>query len=99
MGSPVNGMPGDAAGVSSVIRQVFAETLAIDLSEDELSGLHQLSDAVALDSVAALQFVVALEQRFAIRFDEDWLDLDKLSDLDELTAYISGRLTPGGAAG
>jgi acyl carrier protein len=92
-------MPGGAAGVSSIIRQVFAETLAIHLAEDELAGLHQLSDAVALDSVAALQFVVALEQRFAIRFDEDWLDLDKLSDLDALTAYINRRLPPGGDAG
>jgi acyl carrier protein len=99
MGSPLNGTPLDPAGISSVIREVFAETMDLQLPEDELAGLHHLSDAVAMDSVAALQFVVALEQRFAIRLDEDWLDLDKLSDLKALTAYISGRLTPGGAAG
>lgn len=99
MGSPLKGTPIDPAGVSSLIRQVFAETLDLKLPEDELAGVHQLSEAVAMDSVAALQFVVALEQRFAIRFDEDWLDLDRLSDIEALTAYISGRLASGGAAG
>lgn len=99
MGSPLNGTPIDPAGVSSLIRQVFAETLDLKFPEDELAGVHQLSEAVAMDSVAALQFVVALEQRFAIRFDEDWLDLDRLSDIEALTAYISGRLASGGTAG
>ncbi|HRJ18299.1 MAG TPA: acyl carrier protein [Bryobacteraceae bacterium] len=99
MGSPVGGTPLDAAGVSSLIRQVFAETLELQLPEDELAGIHQLSEAVAMDSVAALQFVVALEQRFSIRLDEDWLDLDRLSDIEALTAYISGRLASGGTAG
>jgi acyl carrier protein len=97
MGSPVNGIPLDAAGVSSIILQIFAET--VNLPEEEVSGLHRLSDAVAMDSVAALQFAVALEQRFAIRIDEDWLDLDKLSDLQALTSYITSRLQPGGTEG
>lgn len=77
--------------IAQEIRQVMAESLGLRLEASDLGSANHLTEAVAMDSVAVLQFVVALERHFGIRIEEQWLDLDKLGDLAALAAYIEGR--------
>lgn len=96
--APLNRPAPDTAAIAREIRQVMVEALGLRLEEHELSGVSRLTEAVAIDSVAALQFVVALERRFGIRMEEQWLDLERLGDLAALSAYVAERKNSSGAA-
>ncbi|MBL8293188.1 MAG: hypothetical protein JNN08_15180 [Bryobacterales bacterium] len=52
---------------------------------------ESLHDAFAMDSVALLEFIVALEKRFGISIEEEWLDIGRLLDFPALAKYISQR--------
>ncbi len=68
------------------IKQLFGKTLGVPVDESHASG--DLRDLVAVDSVALLQFVVALEREYAIRFEEEWLRTERLLNLPALAAHL-----------
>jgi len=75
------------------VRAVLAQSLG--LPEGEGTGAESLHDAFAMDSVALLEFVVALEKRFAISIEEEWLDIEHLLDFPALADYIRQRSQTG----
>lgn len=76
------------------IRRIWLEALGITLPEDETDDVDRLQDLAGVDSVALLEFVVALEQRFGITMEPEWLKIDRLTDLPALTDYIRQRSAP-----
>ena len=89
----------DKSEVAGEIRRVLIAALGLDLSEDELSYSDNLHELVAMDSVAVIGFVVALEKEFGIRFEPEWLGLQRLTDLPSLVDYVWQRAAgsaPGG---
>lgn len=81
----------------ATLRELVVEALELHLPEGELNGPDGLRAAVALDSVALLELVVAIERRFGVRFEEDWLDLERLADLSALAEYLVARSARAGA--
>ena len=81
------------------IRTVLLEAAGVNLPENELGGLNRLHDAIAVDSVALLEFVVALEEKFSISIEPEWLDLERLMDLPRLADYVRGRIAGRGSDG
>lgn len=73
------------------IRKIWLESLGIELPADESDGVDKLQDLSGVDSVALLEFVVALEQRFGITVEPEWLKLDRLTDVPALADYIRQR--------
>lgn len=73
------------------IREVLLTALELDPLDEQLDSLEKIQDVVALDSVAVLQFVVALESKYGISLEEDWLELDRLTDLPALARHIGQR--------
>lgn len=73
------------------IRGVLLDSLGLDADGDEFKSIEKFHEALALDSVALLTFVVALEKRFGISIEEEWLSLERLVDLPALAAYIGRR--------
>lgn len=53
-----------------------------------------LREALDLDSMDLLNFAVALHHELAVDIPET--DYQRLSTLDDITGYLSDRLTPGG---
>jgi acyl carrier protein len=84
---------GNANPAAAEIRRILLEALDLDPADHGLSSSGSIQDAVALDSVAAIRFVVALESAFGVTVEDEWLSLDRLTDLDSLAAYLRRRMS------
>ena len=75
---------------------VLAELMRIapELEEGELKLQRPLRDQVDLDSMDWLNFLVALSERFKVEIPE--ADYKRLGTLDEIVAYIAGRVAAAG---
>jgi len=65
-------------------------TIAPELEPGELRGDKPLRNQVDLDSMDWLNFLVALHERLKVEIPET--DYAKLVTLDDLLAYLKGRL-------
>ena len=63
--------------------------LPIYLRGEDLQYSGKLDELVGLDSLAALEFVAALEKEFRVTFGPDGLNLETLRDLPRLAEYIA----------
>ena len=77
------------------IRRTFVEALGLNVDPEALPYEDMLDDTAGLDSVAILEFVVALEQEFGIELEPERLSLDCLRDLGRLASYIQARTLSG----
>jgi acyl carrier protein len=73
------------------IRKVLIESLSLGLREEDLPYSDTLDEWVALDSMAALQFVIGLEKEFGVVIEPEQLELALLKDLPRLRDYIARR--------
>jgi acyl carrier protein len=74
------------------IRRVFIESLHLNLREEDFSYEAKLDEAVGLDSVAVLEFVIAIEKEFGITFEPEMLTIELVRDLNHLAAYVDEQL-------
>jgi len=79
------------------IRKVFIQSLGLNMSEEDLAQGRRLDEAAGLDSIAVLEFVAAVEKEFGLLIEPGFLDLEFLSDLPRLAAYIDERSQSSGA--
>jgi acyl carrier protein len=75
------------------IKWVFIESVSPGLSAEVLRFTERLDEVAGLDSIALLEFVVALEKEFSFKFAPEQLRLELLRDLAGLTTYIAGRVS------
>ena len=73
------------------IRRVFVESLHLTLRPEDFSYEDKLDESVALDSVAAIEFIIALEQEFGITFEPEILSIEVVRSIQELADYIDAR--------
>jgi len=74
------------------IRKVFIEAVSPDLSEESLRFTERLDEVAGLDSIALMEFVVAIEKEFGFTFEPEQLCLELFRDLDRLTAHVVRRV-------
>ena len=74
------------------IRQVLHDTLSLNASDPKLTRLRNANELLGLDSIATIEFVLALEQEFGITLDPESLDPVVFADLSRLRAHIEARL-------
>ena len=72
------------------VRAVLRQALALNVTDTELGNARRTESLLGLDSIAMLEFVLALEKEFGISFDTDDLDTDLFAELDRLTEHIAG---------
>lgn len=82
----------DKGIVLTRIRAIFIESLHLDLREDEVEPGTPLSMIAPLDSMAALEFVTAIETEFQIAIEPEKLDLNFIQDLPRLAEFVEARL-------
>jgi acyl carrier protein len=74
----------------TAILDIMAERLRLeDKALEHLRANGRLDDVTAADSILIVELVLALEERFDIRFDPDNIDTDLICDLDRLTTFVS----------
>jgi len=70
------------------IRRILIDSLELDLKEDEIENGINFDGLFGLDSIAVIEFVIALEKEFEITIESERLDSKSLNNLERLSAYI-----------
>ncbi len=74
------------------IKRVFVDSLHSNVRDEELPYEQMLEEAAILDSVAVLEFVMAVEKEFGIQLETEFLEFDFVRDLSVLALYIEERM-------
>jgi methoxymalonate biosynthesis acyl carrier protein len=76
-----------AATVTEQVRQIFADALSIHVPSDETD----LIDGGFLDSLALVELLVELEQRFGVSVQLDSLEIDDFRTVNRIAEVISAN--------
>lgn len=77
----------------AAVKAVVVETLGVEDRADTLdAGTPLLGSLPELDSMAVLELVLALEQRFEITFDGEDVSAEAFETLASLTALVEDKL-------
>jgi acyl carrier protein len=75
------------------VREVLAESLGLGLRAQSLTAASALLGNVPeLDSMAVVNVIVALEQRFGIRVHDDEIGADSFETLGSLAHFVEQKL-------
>jgi acyl carrier protein len=78
------------------VRAVVVETLGIEDRAEAIDASTPLSTVPELDSLAVLELVVELEERFGIVVEDDDITTEVFETVASLTSFVAGKL---GSAG
>jgi acyl carrier protein len=82
------------AATSAAVKAVVVETLGVEDRADTLDdGTPLLGSMPELDSMAVLELVLALEERFGISIEGDDVTAEAFETLGSLTALVDGKLS------
>ena len=83
----------EAATTVDAVKAVVVETLDVEGRADAISATTPLLGSLPeLDSMAVLELVLALEQRFGIAVGDDDVTAEVFETLESLTAFVNERL-------
>ncbi len=79
--------------IKNRVKKVLVQKLLQDLSSEDIKDDTLLIGlGVGVDSVATLEFVVALEEEFQISIDENEINPELLATVSSISDYISSRI-------
>jgi len=62
-------------------------TFINDILKNEIENLNIEMSELNLDSITFIQMIVAIENKFGIEFEDDYLSLDNISSFNDLVEY------------
>ncbi|MEV5772481.1 acyl carrier protein [Streptomyces antimycoticus] len=72
------------------LRRVLVESLRLDLAPEAVPDTG-LREAVGIDSVMGLEFLIWVENEFGIQIQDEDLSVELVDSLDTLAAYVDER--------
>ncbi|MEK3661927.1 hypothetical protein BSK49_10830 [Paenibacillus odorifer] len=73
--------------INKNVREALA-TLSIPLDVETIGDNESLQDEYGLDSIVLMEFMIILEEKFFIEFDEN-ISLETLNTISGVTQYIN----------
>lgn len=86
-GNPTTGAAPSANELDAVLAELVAEIQDRDVHE-VAAAIASGASATALDSLDAVELLVALEERFGIRFPDDAVVSEALETVEGLATYV-----------
>jgi acyl carrier protein len=80
------------------LRKVLIEALRLDTTPEQLPE-EGLRDALDIDSVSGLEFLIWVENEFGIQIDDEDLSVQLVDSLDTLATYVEARVPAADGAG
>ncbi len=87
----------DSSLLKSRIKQILVEDLMLQIKPEEIGDAQPLfgSGGIGLDSVDALQLVVALEKNFGLKIADPEVARVVLSSVDSIAQAVQSGAKPG----
>ena len=74
------------------IQKVLVESTRVSEGNPHLPYAQKLDEAASLDSIAVLEFLMAVEAEFGIAIEPEFLEFAFLRDLPALASYVEDRM-------
>ncbi|MFC5719510.1 phosphopantetheine-binding protein [Streptomyces gamaensis] len=78
------------------LRKVLVDSLELELEPADIPETG-LVNALGLDSINTIEFLIWVESEFDIEIADEDLSIKLIDDLGRLAAYVAGRTTGAGA--
>ena len=85
----------DIDDIDQRVRRVLRDTLALNVSDHALAAAKRADELLGLDSIATIEFALALEREFGLTFAPETFDPAVFADLSRLAKHIAARLQEG----
>ncbi len=79
---------------TSRILRVLNDGLGANVTDEDLRGVSRLDDILPLDSIAVLEFAIALESEFGIQFAGEQMKREFFNDFASLTKFLDAPPNP-----
>ena len=69
-------------------KTIIAEITSLDITEDDIKDEMILVDDLAFESLAFVGMIVSLERTYGIKFDDEFINMEKLKTVHDVAEYI-----------
>lgn len=69
-------------------KKIISEVSALGIAEDGIKDEMTLIDDLAFDSLTFVQMVLMLENAYNIKFDDEYINIEKLKTVKDVAEYI-----------
>jgi acyl carrier protein len=83
--------------IKARLRKVLVDSLELSIEPSDVPD-HGLVQALGLDSINTIEFLIWVESEFAVEIADEDLSIKLIDDLDLLAAYVGDRMDRSGTA-
>jgi acyl carrier protein len=86
-----------AENVTGQLKHIIAEGLDVNLKLEEIDETASLfEEGIGLDSMAIMEFIILIEERFGFEFSDSELSVELFRNLNALADFISTKINNNG---
>ena len=79
--------------VKDQLKQIISEDLDLNIDKNEIrTDISLYEDGVGLDSISIVNFIVSIEEKFSINFNENEMNTQLFSSIDNLAELIATKI-------
>lgn len=73
-------------------KKIISEVSALGIAENDIKDEMTLVDDLAFDSLTFVQMVLMLENEYSIKFDDEYINIEKLQTVKDVAEYIEAKI-------
>ena len=77
--------------MDNTYKKIISEVSALGIAEDGIKDEMTLVDDLAFDSLTFVQMVLMLENAYNIKFDDEYINIEKLKTVKDVVDYLSTK--------
>lgn len=85
--------------ITERLKDIIVNNLDVNANIDSIrNDVSLLEGGIGLDSVAVMEFISIIEEKFDFQFSDDELGMEPFQSLNALTEFVAGKLDSATAA-
>ena len=72
-------------------KKIISKLSLLDIEEADVKEEMTLTEDLSLDSLSFVQMVLMLENAYNIKFDDDYISMDKLKTVKDVEDYLKNK--------
>ena len=77
--------------MDNTYKKIISEVSALGIAEDGIKDEMTLVDDLAFDSLTFVQMVLMLENAYNIKFDDEYINIEKLKTVKDVVDYLNTK--------
>lgn len=77
--------------MDNTYKKIISEVSALGIAENGIKDEMTLVDDLAFDSLTFVQMVLMLENAYNIKFDDEYINIEKLKTVKDVADYLNTK--------